>query len=57
MKLDFVAISTKRNFDGPLVADISEKLGVPIHFMFISCPGESFRADIASLGGVRLITH
>jgi amino acid transporter len=56
MKLDFCGLSSRTPFDGHLVKKISEKLDVPPHFMFISCPSENFKHDIAQLGGVRLIT-
>jgi amino acid transporter len=56
MKLDFAAISSHAQFKGSLVKKIGERLGVPTHFMFISCPSEKFSYDIAQLGGVRLIT-
>lgn len=56
IKLDFVGISSRHGFDGKLVKKISKRLDVPTHFMFISCPSDRFKHDIAQLGGLRLIT-
>ena len=38
MKLDLVVISSYSQFKGSLVKKISDRLDVPPHFMFISCP-------------------
>eukprot|EP00123_Amoebidium_parasiticum_P012487 comp21389_c0_seq1/m.29439 comp21389_c0_seq1/g.29439 ORF comp21389_c0_seq1/g.29439 comp21389_c0_seq1/m.29439 type:complete len:776 (-) comp21389_c0_seq1:702-3029(-) len=54
MRLDVVAV--KGVFGRAVVDVLSEVLGVPRHFMFIACPGKTFPADIASLGGVRIVT-
>lgn len=56
IKLDFVGVSSRHDFDGKLVKKISKRLDVPTHFMFISCPSDRFKHDIAQLGGLRLIT-
>eukprot|EP01134_Creolimax_fragrantissima_P005518 CFRG5518T1 len=54
MRFDFIAI--KGTFDRQEIDMISDYLRVPKHFMFIACPGITFKQDIAKLGGVRIIT-
>ncbi|KNC87542.1 hypothetical protein SARC_00366 [Sphaeroforma arctica JP610] len=54
MRFDFIAI--KGRFDREEIDMISDYLRVPKHFMFIACPGQTFKQDIAKLGGVRIIT-
>eukprot|EP00286_Rhodomonas_abbreviata_P016730 CAMPEP_0181342372 /NCGR_PEP_ID=MMETSP1101-20121128/30960_1 /TAXON_ID=46948 /ORGANISM="Rhodomonas abbreviata, Strain Caron Lab Isolate" /LENGTH=681 /DNA_ID=CAMNT_0023453815 /DNA_START=178 /DNA_END=2223 /DNA_ORIENTATION=- len=44
-------------FTPELVAQVSQRVGVPRNFMFIACPGERFPFDVADFGGIRLITH
>jgi amino acid transporter len=56
-RLGLAVIQTPHPFDGTMVTELSEELGVPTHKMFISCPSIKFPYDIAMLGGVRLITH
>jgi len=44
-------------FEPGLVRAVSESLGVPRNFMFITCPGDHFPHNFSELGGLRLITH
>lgn len=54
MQLDILAV--QGSFNRATIDVLSELLNVPRHFMFIACPGEKFPANIAELGGVRIIT-
>jgi len=54
-RIDLVLIQGEFNPD--LVHMISETLGVPKNFMFISSPGGRFPHDLSDFGGIRLITH
>lgn len=53
IRIDFLAV--KGRFSPELVAELSERLGVPRNYMFIGCPGDGFPHNLADLGGVRLI--
>eukprot|EP01137_Pigoraptor_chileana_P007980 Opistho-2@54254 len=55
MRFDFVA--AKGAFDHETLAQLSQRLNIPLHFFFIAAPGKDFKLDLAKLGGVRLITH
>eukprot|EP01006_Ploeotia_vitrea_P041877 TRINITY_DN66583_c13_g2_i1.p1 TRINITY_DN66583_c13_g2~~TRINITY_DN66583_c13_g2_i1.p1 ORF type:complete len:781 (-),score=393.03 TRINITY_DN66583_c13_g2_i1:1558-3858(-) len=39
------------------VDELTERYDIPPNLMFIAAPGKRFRVKIASLGGVRVITH
>jgi amino acid transporter len=54
-RIDLVLI--KGEFTPELVHMVSENLGVPKNFMFISSPGGRFPHDLSDFGGIRLITH
>jgi len=55
VKIDLVLVKGKF---GPAVIDYcSSILNIPKNLMFITCPKEDFAHKLASLGGVRLITH
>jgi hypothetical protein len=53
LKIDFVAV--KGVFCPELIERLSQRLGVPQNYMFISTPGDRFPHEIETLGGVRLI--
>jgi len=54
-RIDLVLV--KGEFNPQLVDSLSQIIGVPKNFMFISSPGEKFPHDLADFGGIRLITH
>ncbi|MEQ1948942.1 MAG: APC family permease [Bryobacteraceae bacterium] len=53
LKIDLVLVRGK--FGPQLIEKLSQRLGVPKNYMFISTPGDQFPHNIAELGGVRLI--
>lgn len=53
LKIDLVLVRGK--FGPHLIERLSQRMGVPKNYMFISTPGDSFPHNIAELGGVRLI--
>jgi len=54
-RVDYIAV--KGQFGPALIDQLSEKLGVPKNFMFITTPSSKFAHKLADLGGVRLVTH
>eukprot|EP01102_Stenamoeba_stenopodia_P022297 TRINITY_DN923_c0_g2_i1.p1 TRINITY_DN923_c0_g2~~TRINITY_DN923_c0_g2_i1.p1 ORF type:complete len:753 (-),score=137.13 TRINITY_DN923_c0_g2_i1:14-2272(-) len=54
MRIDFVGV--KGTFSPDIIDYVSKTLGVPKNLMFIACPGKGFPHNIATLGGVRVIT-
>eukprot|EP01102_Stenamoeba_stenopodia_P003007 TRINITY_DN1293_c0_g5_i1.p1 TRINITY_DN1293_c0_g5~~TRINITY_DN1293_c0_g5_i1.p1 ORF type:complete len:763 (+),score=176.39 TRINITY_DN1293_c0_g5_i1:252-2540(+) len=54
MRIDFVGV--KGSFSPEIVDYVSYTLAVPKNLMFIACPGRGFPHDVATLGGVRVIT-
>lgn len=54
-RVDLVLVQGE--FGPTLVDQISEKLGVPKNFMFISTPSSRFTHKLGDLGGLRLVTH
>jgi len=54
-RIDLILV--KGEFHPDLVHMVSETLGVPKNFMFISSPGDRFPHDLSEFGGIRLITH
>jgi len=54
-RIDLILV--KGEFNPDLVHMVSETLGVPKNFMFISSPGDRFPHDLSEFGGIRLITH
>lgn len=53
IKIDLVLVKGK--FGPELIEKLSQRMGVPKNYMFISTPGDRFPHNIAELGGVRLI--
>jgi len=53
LRIDFLAVEGA--FGPELTAALSEKLGVPLNYMFIGTPGDRFPHRIEAMGGVRLI--
>ncbi|NOY26475.1 MAG: APC family permease [Oligoflexia bacterium] len=53
LRIDFLAV--RGTFGPELIRSLSEKLGVPLNYMFIGTPGDRFPHRIEALGGVRLI--
>ena len=53
IKIEFVQIQGE--FGPQIIQDLSKKWNIPINFMFIGSPGDSFPYRIEELGGVRLI--
>jgi len=54
MRIDFVGV--KGTFSPEIVDYVSHTLAVPKNLMFIACPGRGFPHNVATLGGVRVIT-
>jgi len=54
MRIDFVGV--KGSFTPEIIDYVSKTLAVPKNLMFIACPGKGFPHNIATLGGVRVIT-
>jgi hypothetical protein len=54
MRIDFVGV--KGAFTPEIINYVSKTLAVPKNLMFIACPGRGFPHNIATLGGVRVIT-
>jgi len=54
-RIDLVLV--RGEFNPEVTHQISESLGVPKNFMFISAPGDRFPHDLSDFGGIRLITH
>ena len=53
VRIDLLLI--KGTFSPETIQALSRHLQVPINYMFISCPGDSFPHNVADLGGVRVI--
>jgi len=53
VKIEFIKINGC--FGPALIRELSERWSIPINFMFIGSPGNSFPYKIEELGGVRLI--
>lgn len=53
LRIDFLTV--RGTFGPALIEVLSERLGVPKNYMFISTPGDHFPHEIQDLGGVRLI--
>ncbi|GAB5359839.1 hypothetical protein AAMO2058_000576700 [Amorphochlora amoebiformis] len=54
-KIDLVVVESSFSPEG--VEELSRKLDIPQNCMFMACPSSEFRETVASLGGVRIITH
>ncbi len=54
MKIDLLLVNAEE-FCPRVVQELSKDLGIPASFMFIRCPGSTFRYNIGSFGGVRTI--
>jgi len=54
-RIDFVTVQGE--FIPQTIDLISNKLGVPKNFMFITTPSAKFTHKLSDLGGVRLVTH
>ncbi len=55
LKFDFIVV--EGDFSPELVASVSEVIGTPRNFLFMACSDERVSQDIASYGGVRMVTH
>ena len=53
LEIEFLVLEGK--FGPELIAELSQKWGIPTNFMFIGSPGDHFLYGLAELGGVRLI--
>jgi hypothetical protein len=53
-QVDYVAVSG--NFGPEMISQMSERLQIPVNFMFMSSFGGEFKHEVADMGGVRLIT-
>ncbi len=53
LRIDFLTV--RGDFGPDLIRALSEKLDVPLNYMFIGTPGDRFPHRIEALGGVRLI--
>ena len=53
IRIDFVAVNG--TFSPETIELLSQRLGVPKNYMFISTPGDHFPHQVQDLGGVRLI--
>ena len=53
VRIDLLLI--KGIFSPETIQALSRHLKVPVNYMFISCPGDSFPHNVAELGGVRVI--
>ena len=48
-------LTVKGRFSPETIQALSRHLDVPVNYMFISCPGDTFPHNVAELGGVRVI--
>ena len=55
IRIDLVLVNGE--FNPRSIKYISEQLGVPPNFMFLTAPGDRFPYNLGDLHGVRLITH
>ncbi|GAB5358979.1 hypothetical protein AAMO2058_000505500 [Amorphochlora amoebiformis] len=53
--IDLVFVNDE--FNRGAVERLATFLDIPVNRMFIGCPSKSFKKNVASLGGVRVITH
>mmetsp|Transcript_27157 Transcript_27157/g.48005 ORF Transcript_27157/g.48005 Transcript_27157/m.48005 type:complete len:88 (-) Transcript_27157:10-273(-) len=54
-KIDLVIVNG--TFSPVSVQALSDRLEIPKNRMFMACPNADFAETVASLGGVRVITH
>lgn len=56
-KVKIDAVIVRGRFGRAVVDAVSEAFGIPKNLCFIASPGSKFAVRLASLGGVRVITH
>jgi amino acid transporter len=56
-KIRIDSVLLRGEFGREAIDQVERELGVAKNLMFIAAPGQAFRPKIASLGGVRVITH
>lgn len=56
MSFEYKVMSHTGGFSGSAVSEAQLVTGIPKHLMFVGCPNKDSPDDIASLGGVRIIT-
>jgi len=54
-RIDYIAV--KGDFGPKMIDQLSNKLGVPKNFMFLTTPSEKFSHKVSDFGGVRLVTQ
>jgi hypothetical protein len=54
-EIDIEFVTVLGEFGPKLIRDLSKKWKIPVNFMFIGSPGDTFPYKIEELGGVRLI--
>lgn len=56
-KLTIDILFVDQEFGPQSVFELSEQLGIPRNYMFMTCPSEKFNHTVGHLGGVRVIQH